>query len=318
MESTKQSRIFALCFVTLILVTHSVSTGQLRAQDAVEEVTQRPPLEELNELSSFFESPLIAPNYVPTEPKPAQVTEIQNETFFADDQFAESGRLFQDTEAAQMALVQQSLNRWTFSIFGGWNFVGQQSRFGSSSYLGTDALTDGYTAGFATGRRIGPRLRSELEFSYRRHEVSNNYYFYGYDVGYISIFPGPSRFGRGEVHTYSSMANFYYDFDRTPNRRVTPYVGAGIGMSYIDTDVTYFGSGETTSNETTFAFQAMGGLSAKLGSRANLFVEYRFFKTAEDDFYLPDSAGPFSRYYSDRFEFSHEESSLLMGLRFEY
>lgn len=295
--------------------------GPLGGQEADDEgEVSAAELKETDELVSFFETPLIPPpDYDPSESQNVPAAQFQAPSIPLNFDVEQIGTRIEPTgvpPVARMRIEPKNLRNRTLSIFGGWSFVDPQLRFGSNSFFRSDSVSDGYTAGFATGRRLGTRFRTELEFSYRRNELSNNFFVVGFAP--ISFLPPFGQVSRGELHTYSGMANFYFDFDRSPDRKLTPYVGVGIGASYIDSDVTYRGSGETPSNESTFAFQAIGGVSARLSSCADLFVEYRYFRTGKDDFYLPDTAGPFNQFVSDKFDFFHEDSSLLMGLRFKY
>ena len=81
-------------------------------------------------------------------------------------------------------------------------------------------------------------------------------------------------------------------------------------MSYIDIE---FGEatsidGEPTSQdgESAFTYQAIGGVSTRLNSFAELVVEYRFLGTSEIEFGSLNDP------------FSYNSSALFLGAKFEY
>jgi OOP family OmpA-OmpF porin len=63
--------------------------------------------------------------------------------------------------------------------------------------------------------------------------------------------------------------------------RVSPYVGAGAGMSFsvIDSDHIDFGTThmDGTDSDAVFAWQAFGGVRFKLNENMGLSIEYRYF-----------------------------------------
>ena len=104
----------------------------------------------------------------------------------------------------------------------------------------------------------------------------------------------------GEIKTQSLMGNFYY---RYPKWRVSPYAGFGLGAFFHDGAVTrtvtfeydvppgVIGPGDiiigpggiptealntTAYEDSRFAYQIMGGLSARVSKRVEFRFGYRF------------------------------------------
>ena len=104
------------------------------------------------------------------------------------------------------------------------------------------------------------------------------------------------------------MKNFIRDFQN--DTLFTPYVGVGIGLSYIDVE---FGEATSIDGEATFqdgegafSYQAIGGVATKLNSFSDFVIEYRFLGTSEIDFDgLNDT-------------FAYNTSTLFLGAKFEY
>ena len=98
------------------------------------------------------------------------------------------------------------------------------------------------------------------------------------------------------------MKNFIIDFDN--NSRFTPYVGAGLGVSYVE--VEFGDSSEFEEGQTLFSYQAIGGIATRLTSAADFIVEYRFLGTSEVEF---DEFGQ---------ELAYNTSNLFFGIKLEY
>lgn len=87
---------------------------------------------------------------------------------------------------------------------------------------------------------------------------------------------GVGDYFRGRLKSYSYMFIVYYDF--FPNYWFTPYVDAGAGytqhklrLSNRDSHLSY------SADDDSFTWSLGGGLSAKLTSRLNLDVGYRYY-----------------------------------------
>jgi len=156
----------------------------------------------------------------------------------------------------------------------------------------------GYALSFAFGRRHSRKLRSEIEIAFRSN-----------DINQVLDFGSSAREeSDGNVSAISALKNFIFEFEN--ESRFTPYLGVGIGVSYIDVQ---FGEatsidGEATSQdgESAFTYQAIGGVSTRLNSFAELVVEYRFLGTSELDFGSLNAP------------FNYNTSALFLGAKFEY
>lgn len=199
----------------------------------------------------------------------------------------------------------------TMTILGGLNFpsAGFAENFdsefnasldGGGSQDGIEELDEtGYAISFAFGRRHSNRLRSEIEIAIRGNDINST----------VNTFIPSAGINRteeatvGNVEAISLMKNFIIDFDN--NSRFTPYVGAGLGLSYVEVEL------EDTfpplqAGETLFSYQAIGGVATRLSSVADFIVEYRFLGTSEVEF---DDLGT---------DLTYNTSNLFFGVKLEY
>jgi opacity protein-like surface antigen len=116
----------------------------------------------------------------------------------------------------------------------------------------------GYSVGAKVGYDfLGPRV--ELEVGYG-HLPTN------------AFLPGTVLSGGGGMLT--TMLNAYYDF--SPASTISPYIGAGIGAAFIDSN--------TSLGDTQFAYQAMVGLAWHLSSNFAVGAEIRYTGTPRPGF----------------------------------
>jgi len=126
-----------------------------------------------------------------------------------------------------------------------------------------------YAAGIASsvalGYRFSPHWRIEIEMSRRDNELA------------ATSTPGSSS---GHFDTTSILANVYYDF--FANRRWTPYLGAGIGHSWVDLD-SFKINGQSLINDTSTAlgFQGIGGVLFRIDERWTATFDYRYLRTTD-------------------------------------
>lgn len=98
----------------------------------------------------------------------------------------------------------------------------------------------GFESDLALGYRICRRWRWEGEFLYQqmRRDISGSYDWREIDATTAVIFAGntdnPLRQTSSTVNLYSFMMNGYFDFKNCSP--LTPYIGAGIGVSWIHSD----------------------------------------------------------------------------------
>ena len=135
----------------------------------------------------------------------------------------------------------------------------------------------------ALGYAFGNGFRTEGEFSYRTNDVSdldsNDPSFSGFDQGQIT----------GDLKTYALMGNVLYDFHQADKfgMPVTPYVGGGLGIAIINTDIdgnnpTGINSATTLdfdSTRTALAYQGIAGAAFDITENVILDLSYRYFGT---------------------------------------
>jgi outer membrane protein OmpA-like peptidoglycan-associated protein len=120
--------------------------------------------------------------------------------------------------------------------------------------------------GFAAGGKIGydfvgPRL--ELEGMYRQNNGS----------GVVNYSNGTSSFRFGSINQVSVMANALYDF--FPGATITPYVGAGAGIAFVDPSI----APGCTMCSTQFAYQGIVGVGYNMAPGWRLDLDGRYYGT---------------------------------------
>ena len=123
------------------------------------------------------------------------------------------------------------------------------------------STSTGWAVGGAAGYDfVGPRL--ELNVGYGQIPTSAN-------------IPGSAI--NGKVGTLSVMANALYDF--MPASVITPYLGAGLGVAFIDSN--------SSLGSTQFAYQAMLGVAYNVNEQLRFSVEGRYFGTTNPGVTVP-------------------------------
>ena len=113
----------------------------------------------------------------------------------------------------------------------------------------------GFAAGGVIGYDfVGPRV--ELEGMYRNNQISG------------ANLPGSAI--NNQVGQLSVMANLLYDF--APSSVITPYVGAGAGVAFID--------GTSSLNSTQFAYQGIVGLGWNVDTNFRVDLDGRYYGTS--------------------------------------
>ena len=117
----------------------------------------------------------------------------------------------------------------------------------------------GYAVSGALGYQSRNGFRFEIEGSYREYEAEE--------------FEGQNANGEAEIGTV--LGNLYYDINF--GGRVTPYIGLGMGVYFIDLDDVESGSSFFEVDDgTQFAFALHGGLGVEVTERLDLTVNYTF------------------------------------------
>src|SRR5471030_3196223 len=118
----------------------------------------------------------------------------------------------------------------------------------------------GWAAGGVVGYDfVGPRV--ELEGMYRSNSTSQA--FFSGSRGLVS-----------QINQVSAMANLLYDF--TPGSTITPYVGAGAGVAFVD--------GDSSLSSTQFAYQGIVGLGWNVDTNFRVNLDGRYYGTSNPTF----------------------------------
>jgi len=134
-----------------------------------------------------------------------------------------------------------------------------------------------YNTGFAVGGVVGydfvgPRL--ELEGTYRNNQGS----------GVVPFGPG-AAFTNGQINQVSVMANLLYDF--MPGATITPYVGAGAGIAFVDPSL----AGGCTMCNTEFAYQGIIGVGYNVTQSLRINLDGRYYGTTNPGTYQNQNIG---------------------------
>jgi outer membrane protein OmpA-like peptidoglycan-associated protein len=124
------------------------------------------------------------------------------------------------------------------------------------------SMNTGWAAGGKIGYDfVGPRV--ELEGVYRQNNGTGV-------VGYPN---GTFALQSGRINQLSVMANALYDF--APGATITPYVGAGAGVAFVDPSI----SPGCTMCSTQFAYQAIVGIGYNMAPGWRLDLDGRYYGT---------------------------------------
>ncbi len=134
-----------------------------------------------------------------------------------------------------------------------------------------------YNTGFAVGGKVGydfvgPRV--ELEGIYRNNQGS----------GFVPFGSGVA-FTNGQINQTSVMANVLYDF--FPGATITPYVGAGAGIAFVDPSL----AGGCTMCSTQFAYQGIIGLGYNVSQNWRVDLDGRYYGTTNTGTYTNTNIG---------------------------
>ena len=123
------------------------------------------------------------------------------------------------------------------------------------------APNDAPVAGAALGLRLTP-FRLEIEGSWMRSATSAN-------ANGVS----------GRLTNIPVMANFYLDIAN--GSRIEPFVGFGLGASFVSLKGTSPSAGPIDSSAHAFAFQPIVGVNYNVTDRIAVGLQYRYFKTVD-------------------------------------
>ncbi len=217
------------------------------------------------------------------------------------------------------------------SVWGATSAQAEDSTYYFSAFFGAvfpqDQIATGETAGgaprevrteFQTGTLFGgsvgarvldlgpATVRAEVEAAYRSSDVNDG------------SFNGGDQLFFGEQDVFTAMVNAAVDYDLGP---VTPYVGVGIGLVNIDSNIRYRPPSNAllvlANTQTTAAVQVFGGVSAPVSETVDVFFQGGYLTgLGEADFerVVVSAGGVLDSIVSERYE----EASVRGGLRFNF
>ncbi len=149
----------------------------------------------------------------------------------------------------------------------------------NTTILGTGVSPQtGFAAGGVIGYDfVGPRV--ELEGVYRNNQ---------HNVGF------PGRAISNQVGQLGILANLLYDF--SPASTITPYIGAGAGVAFVD--------GDSSLGSTQFAYQGIIGLGWNVDTNFRVNLDGRYYGTSN-----PSVAGS---------TWSNNNFSVMLGLQIKF
>ncbi len=174
-------------------------------------------------------------------------------------------------EAAAVPCCRE-VPKWYAAIGGSVGFLTNSDIDFGGTELDLEHSTGGGING-AFGYRLFPYMRLEGEMAYRLNTLDS---VNGLDP---ALFLSGS--GDPDWTTMALMGNAYFDLD---NRSYfTPYVGAGAGIAYFDTNTLL--SGQDLA-DWVLAYQFMGGVTYGAGAYnrdlpLEFYLEYRYFATED-------------------------------------
>ncbi|THD64824.1 outer membrane beta-barrel protein [Phenylobacterium sp.] len=166
----------------------------------------------------------------------------------------------------------------------GWYVRGDAGATFSGRIDGTNGprSDDGWTADLGAGKSFGNGFRSDAELLY---------------------LDGSGKSGAGDTHVLAGFLNGYYDF--LPNSQWRPFIGAGIGVADVKVDDSFRAP---HGDRTTFAYQAIAGVSHPFSDRLTGEVAYRYIGAPNVKFGSDD----------DRVKGDFGASLVTVGLRYRF
>ncbi len=190
---------------------------------------------------------------------------------------------------AALALVlssAQAAEGQYVSLQGGASFLYDATNVGGG--ISIESVFDtGFNVAVAVGYGIrNSAIRVEGEVSYRRNDLDKltitNDGGAGVAAGVGSL-NGLSLAADGDVSALSGMVNAFYDFQLANS--VKPYVGGGIGVARLSiNDAAVLGITVVDDDDIVFAYQVGGGVGFEATPTTTIFLDYRYFATADPSF----------------------------------
>jgi len=165
-----------------------------------------------------------------------------------------------------------------------------------------------WVLGFKLGYTL-PRLNIfsfEFEYSYLNPDVDRTVWTYA-DADYAKI--------EGDVSIHNFMLNAIAKY---PGGKIHPYIGTGLGVSYIDASVSATSTAHSASDDdTVFAWQILVGIELDLTNNLSMDIGYRYFATESESDHYYDYDYDYDYYHED-FGLDYEASMVTVGLKFKF
>jgi len=153
----------------------------------------------------------------------------------------------------------------------------------------------------AAGYKWANSFRTEFELGYREADLDN-----------FTNAAGVAQAWTGQAKTWSTMLNVVYDFDNASN--LTPYLGAGAGISWVGLKDNFRGATTPAfdGTDSRFTWQGIAGVNYDATRNLGLFLEYRYI--AANNARYPAQAAP-ATVLADHDDRSH---NVLVGFRYTF
>ena len=148
-------------------------------------------------------------------------------------------------------------------------------------------VTDLLGGWLGAGYDFGNNFRLESTFGYRGGDLGDITDSNGIPAtGLASINPG-----EGDLQIWDAMVNLLFDVPSAG--RVTPYIGAGVGLANVKADVaslavtdgvSTFATNGFSDSDTSFAYQALVGLGLAVTENLTFDLGYKWFNVDDLDF----------------------------------
>lgn len=164
---------------------------------------------------------------------------------------------------------------WYVSMFGGLSVPEKvESTFvyntGPFTYSSTKKHKDGFIVGLSAGTCLfTDSLRGEIEFAFNNHA--------GRSINNTNPIVGAFGGGlNGGLDSYTVLGNLWYDI--YTNTNFTPFIGGGLGVGIVDSNLSVNGiiPGAFNDTDAGFAFQVGAGFKYDLTPNIDLELSYRF------------------------------------------
>ncbi|MFH0729075.1 MAG: acyloxyacyl hydrolase [Pseudomonadota bacterium] len=206
-----------------------------------------------------------------------------------------------NTVLAQMGGYMGVFGGYTLSQDASMSYYDYDYRYGDVYDFDAEET---WVLGFKLGYTL-PRFNIfsfEFEYSYLNPDVDRTIWTYA-DAGYAKI--------EGDTSIHNFMFNAIAKF---PGGKIHPYIGTGLGFSYMDASVSTTSTAHSASNDdTVFAWQILVGIDLELTNNLSMDIGYRYFATESES----ESDYDYDYYHED-YSLDYEASMVTVGLTFRF